>query len=136
MVEKKIICIICPLGCDITVRGEGNTVGSIEGHTCKRGEQYASEEFLAPVRILTTSVKVTNAKSPLVPVRSRDPVPKELLLKCMERLRSLELKAPVGLYDVVVPNILDTGVDIVTTTAMEALDQYPDDDNRFLLRNR
>jgi len=121
MEEKKIICITCPLGCDIVVRGEGKKVVSIEGHTCKRGETYASDEFLAPVRILTSSVKVTGARSPLVPVRSRTPIPKDMLLQCVEKLRTLELKAPVGLYDVVVPDILDTGVDIVTSTAVESI---------------
>ena len=118
MKKKKIICITCPLGCEITVCGDDKTVHSMEGQMCKRGETYAADEFLSPMRILTTSVKITGSVSPLVPVRSRNPLPKGLLLRCMEVLRCLELKAPVGLYDVVVPNILDTGVDIVTTSAV------------------
>ena len=121
MEEKNIICIICPIGCEIAVRGEAKSIRSIEGCKCKRGESYASEEFLAPVRIFTSSVKVSGGKSPLVPVRSREPIPKKLLLRCVEQLRSLELKAPVSLYDIAVPDILGTGVDIVTTTAVDAL---------------
>ena len=122
MTEKKIICIVCPLGCEITVQGEGGSIHSIEGHTCKRGEVYASEEFLAPARIFTSSVRLTGARQPLMSVRSRAPIPKELLLKCVEQLRFLELKAPVGLYDVVVPDILGAGVDIVTTASADALE--------------
>jgi CxxC motif-containing protein len=71
------------------------------------------------MRIFTSSVRVIGADSPLVPVRSRSPIPKGLLLQCVEELRGLELKAPVGLYDIVVPNILNTSVDIITTTAVD-----------------
>ncbi|MCL2294621.1 MAG: DUF1667 domain-containing protein [Spirochaetes bacterium] len=130
--EKKIICIICPLGCDIIVCGEvsksatsksdvsrkAGKIISIEGHKCKRGELYATDEFLAPLRIFTSSVRIIDADSPLLPVRSRDPIPKELLLQCVEQLRGVELQAPVGLYDVVIPNILGTGVDIIATASV------------------
>ena len=115
---KKIICITCPLGCEITVSGEGKTIHSIEGQQCKRGETYARDEFIAPMRIFTSSVRVLGAKAPLVPVRSREPIPKETLLQCVEQLRNLQLTAPVSLYDVVIPNVLNTGVDIVTTAAV------------------
>ena len=118
MEEKSFICIICPIGCNIIVRGEDKAINSTVGNKCKRGETYASEEFLAPMRIFTSSVKVSGGISPLVPVRSRSPIPKKLLFRCVEQLRSLELKAPVLLYDIAVPDILGTGVDIVTTTAV------------------
>lgn len=121
MEEKKIICITCPLGCEITVRGDADRVDSIEGHACKRGEAYARDEFIAPVRILTTSVSVAGAGSPLVPVRSRTPIPKGKMFDCVRLLQSVELTAPVGIYDVVVSDILGTGVDIVATAAAEAM---------------
>ena len=120
MEEKKIICITCPLGCEIAVRGEGKEIQSIEGHQCKRGETYASDEFIAPMRIFTSSVRVTGANTPLVPVRSRSPIPKGMLLRCVAQLRDIELKAPVSLYDVVIPDILGSGIDIVTTAAANA----------------
>ena len=118
MNEKKITCIICPLGCEITVLGVDKTVISIEGHGCKRGQNYAAVEFSTPKRIFTSSVKVRGAYQPLVSVRSRDPVPKELLLECVTQLRGIELEAPVNLYDVVVSDILGTGVDIIATAAV------------------
>ena len=121
MEEKNVICIICPLGCDIVLHGNGKTVHSIEGSQCKRGEAYASQEFIAPQRILTTSVKVTGGESPLVPVRSKDPISKSLLIKCAHELRNIELKAPVGFYDTVVSDILGTGVEIVTTASVDAV---------------
>ena len=54
--EQKITCIICPVGCDITVRGKGDQIQSVEGCSCKRGDTYARSEFVHPSRILTTTV--------------------------------------------------------------------------------
>jgi CxxC motif-containing protein len=48
-------------GCEITVTGTGNTIEKIEGNECKRGIQYATDEFLDPRRILTTTVKIDGA---------------------------------------------------------------------------
>ena len=56
--EKEIICTVCPMGCHITVTGEGDRVDSITGYTCKRGEEYGKQEFAHPVRILTSTVKL------------------------------------------------------------------------------
>ena len=113
--EKKITCIICPIGCDITVRGEGDQIESVEGHTCKRGDVYARAEFIHPERILTSTAKVEHASVPLVSVRSNRPVPKEKLFDCMQQIRALTLCAPVQRYSVLISNILDTGADIVAT---------------------
>ena len=119
MAEKRITCIICPIGCEITVCGEESRIDSIAGNTCKRGEAYARDEFIHPARILTSTVKVTGADVPLVAVRSSKPIPKELLLDCMEQIRKLEVKAPVKRYDPLIPNILGTGADIVATAGTD-----------------
>ncbi|MBO4212956.1 MAG: DUF1667 domain-containing protein, partial [Clostridia bacterium] len=115
--EKKIICITCPQGCLITVKGdaEKGTIESIEGFTCKRGKAYAENEFIHPLRILTSSVKVEGASAPLVPVRTRTAIPKELLFKGMDEIRGITLKGPVNCGDVIVPNFMGTGVDLVAS---------------------
>lgn len=114
--EKIITCTVCPMGCRITVKGEGERIDSVEGYTCPRGEQYARAEFVHPVRILTSTALVEGcAAGPLVAVRSSKPVPKELLAGCMEQIHALKLATPVHRYDVLIPNILGTGADIVAT---------------------
>lgn len=116
MTEKIITCITCPVGCDITVKGEGDNITELKGNDCKRGETYARNEFISPVRILTSTVKVQGNKGPrLVAVRSSAPVPKSKLIDCMQVIRGVSAKAPVQFMDVVVPDILGTGVDIVAT---------------------
>lgn len=120
--EKKIICITCPQGCLITVKGdaEKGEITSIEGFTCKRGKTYAENEFIHPLRILTSSVKVEGASAPLVPVRTRTAIPKELLFKGMDEIRGITLKGAVNCGDVIVPNFMGTGVDLVASGSVEA----------------
>lgn len=112
---KDIICTVCPTGCTIRVEGENGVISSIEGFSCPRGKTYAENEFISPVRILTSTAKVLNASEPLVAVRSRTPVPKDKLFDCMDKIRELELSAPVKRGDVLIPNICDTGVDIIAS---------------------
>ena len=113
--KKEIICTVCPRGCHLQVEGEGEKILSVEGHSCKRGLEYGSAEFAHPVRILTTTVKLAGVTNDLLPVRSSQPLPKELLLDCMAVIRATEVKAPVSRYDVIIPNICGCGVDIVAT---------------------
>jgi CxxC motif-containing protein len=118
MTEKIITCIVCPQGCAITVKGEGdpaNTVLSMTGQGCKRGEEYARNEFIHPLRILTSTVKVSSSGVPLVAVRTSKPIPKELLFKGMEEIRKVKAAVPVKRGDVIIPNILGTGADIIAT---------------------
>ena len=119
MQAKKIICTVCPIGCPITVRGEGEQIVSMDGCGCKRGEAYASGEFIHPVRILTSTIKVEGGNVPLVPVRSLRPVPKELLLQCMDEIRRISVKPPINRYDVLIANILGTDIDIVASGTVE-----------------
>ena len=115
MSQKVITCTVCPMGCNITVTGEGENIEKVEGFGCRRGEEYARNEFAHPVRILTTSVRLTGGSEPLMPVRSAKPVPKELLMECVKALQAVTVSAPVRCGDVVVKNILDTGVDVIAT---------------------
>ena len=116
--DQLFICTVCPMGCHITVTGEGDRVDSITGYTCKRGEEYGKQEFAHPVRILTSTVKLEGADQPLLPVRSEKPVPKELLADCMKVLKAVDVKAPVKRYDVIVENICGCGVNIVASDSV------------------
>ena len=113
--KKEIICTVCPRGCHIRVDGDGENVTTVEDYGCKRGLEYASAEYAHPVRILTTTVKMEGVDNDLLPVRSSKPLPKEKLFACMEVIRGTTTPLPVKRYDVVIPNICDTGVDILAT---------------------
>ena len=113
--KKNLVCVSCPLGCSIEVEMENGEVISVTGNTCKRGDAYARSEVTHPVRSLTSTVKVEGGVHPVVPVKSAGPVPKEKMFDCMKVINSTSIKAPVKIGDVVIKNILDTGVDIVVT---------------------
>ena len=123
VVEKKVTCIICPIGCNITLQGEGQNIFHLSGNQCNRGVEYARNEFLSPVRILTTTIRVLGSNSPLVPVRSDRPIPRELIFQCMEQIKGITVEAPISRYDVLAPNILGTGVNIVSTGDVRSIDE-------------
>ena len=101
MKTKELICVSCPIGCAVTVTlDDNNEVVSVTGNTCKRGDSYARQECTHPERMLTSTVKVTGSRLPVVPVKSAKPVPKELLLDCMQEINRVTVQAPVHIGDV------------------------------------
>lgn len=118
-IEKiPLTCIICPMGCSMEVEVETNASGqkkvlSVKDNGCKRGEQYAAKEVQNPTRTLTTTMKVEGGELPLVPVKTAGEVPKASLLQCMEVVRRASCKAPVKRGDVLMYDLLGTGVNVV-----------------------
>lgn len=113
MISKEVICVICPHGCRITVTGEGVDVASVEGNMCPRGHEYASSEFINPCRTLTTSVVLNGAGRKMLPIRSNMPVPKSLMLDCMQEVKKVSVTAPIAMHQVIIKDILGTGIDMV-----------------------
>lgn len=113
--KKEIICTVCPLGCNINAEGNETEITIINGYACKRGLEYGTNEFLHPVRILTTTVKIKGEQDRLIPVRSEEPLPKEKIMECMEVIKKQEAELPVQMYDVIIPNICNSGINIVAT---------------------
>jgi len=108
---KELICITCPRGCHLSVDDNLNVTGNM----CPRGAIYAKAELTHPVRMVTSTVKVSSIKECRVPVKTKDPIPKELIFKVMEEIDRAEVKAPINIGDVVIKDVLGTGVDIVAT---------------------
>jgi len=115
---KELICISCPMGCHLKVNTETKEV---TGNTCKRGEIYGINEVTNPVRVITTTVKVKDGELPVIPVKTKAPIPKELNFKAMEVLNSIELQAPISMGDIIVKDILGTGVDVVATRNLKKM---------------
>ncbi|HEW92248.1 MAG TPA: DUF1667 domain-containing protein [Thermotogaceae bacterium] len=113
--DKKIICIACPIGCEINVHIEKDGKMKIQGNRCKRGESYAKDEILNPKRVLTMSIRVENGEMDLVSVKTDGSIPKKLIPKAIEYLKGVKIRAPIKVGDVIVENLLDTGVKVVAT---------------------
>lgn len=113
--KKELICISCPLGCHLTVDIDNKTV---TGNTCKRGEIYGLNEVINPLRVITTTVKIEGGNLPVLPVKTNGAIPKKLNFEAMKVINSITVIAPIKSGDVVIENILGTGIDVVATRSM------------------
>ncbi|MBR4200435.1 MAG: DUF1667 domain-containing protein [Oscillospiraceae bacterium] len=119
MMEKELICVNCPMSCRLTVQIEENKVVSVSGNSCPRGKAYAETECIRPERILTTTVRITGGIHRVLPVISESEIPLDRIMDAMELIRSAQVKAPVQVGDVIMENILGTGVNIVAARSMD-----------------
>lgn len=111
---RKLTCIVCPLGCEmeISVDVKAN-IEYIKGNTCKRGAEYATNECINPVRMLTTTVKAENGT--VIPVKTNKAIPKNKLFDCMKIINNKKVVLPILSGDVIIENILGLGADIIAT---------------------
>ena len=116
---ETIICVGCPLGCEVKLTlNDKNEVIEVEGNKCKEGKEYAQQEFRNPVRTLTATVLTEGSSQPLLPVRTSKPILKTLFAQSMMVIAEVRVKPPIEIGDVIVPNLLDIGVDVVSSSAL------------------
>jgi CxxC motif-containing protein len=120
-ITEKIICTTCPKGCTLEVNRDGETVISVLNNGCKRGIAYAEQELSDPRRMVASSVSITGALHPLIPVYTSAPFPKPRIPELLKLLREVEIKSPVTVDQVVIQNALGTGIDIKTSRTMEKI---------------
>jgi CxxC motif-containing protein len=115
--NKECICIVCPNSCRLLVSEAGGTI-TVKGNECKRGAAYGIQEYQEPVRMLTTTVTVSNGALPRLPVISSGEIPKTKINECLALLYETKTAAPVRCGDIIVKNICDTGVDVVASRSL------------------
>ncbi len=123
MEKHEMICICCPRGCYLTVTSENGDIKEITGNRCRRGETYAREELISPVRVVTTTVRLNDGKIPMLPVKTSKAIPKSLIFDCIDMLRDVSVNAPACIGDVIIPNVLGTGADIIATRSIGKKDE-------------
>ncbi|MDD2333448.1 MAG: DUF1667 domain-containing protein [Mesotoga sp.] len=112
--EGHITCVICPVGCRISVKKIGQEY-SITGNKCSRGKEYALNELVMPKRILATSVKVLNGTLPLASAKTTGPIDRALILEKMSLISKIAVEAPVEIGDVLIDDIDGEGTSLVAT---------------------
>ena len=114
-------CTTCPSECLLTVEAERDADGavvevhSVTGNSCPRGDKFAHQELTCPMRVLTTTVAVSGGDEALLPVRTAEAIPLELHAQTMTLIRSLVVNAPIHMGDVILPNLLDTNINLVAS---------------------
>ena len=119
MKTVNLSCIGCPLGCELTVEIDGEDI-KVSGNTCRIGAEYGRAEVTAPVRTLTSSVRLEGGELPLVSVRSDKPIPKEKIFDCMKVIRAAFATAPVIIGDILIKDCAGTGADMIATKNVKA----------------
>lgn len=117
----KFNCTTCPSECLLTVEVERDAGGavaevrSVTGNSCPRGDKFAHQELTCPMRVLTTTVAVSGGNEVLLPVRTAETIPLALHAQAMNLIRGLVIEAPIRMGDVVLKNLLNTGIDLIAS---------------------
>ncbi len=115
METKNLICIACPIGCSLTVTKDDKQV-IVNGNSCQKGEVFGIQEMIDPKRMLTTTILTDLGQ--LLPVISTSTISKKLLLDAIEILKTKCVKTPIKQGDIIIENILNTGVNMIASKTM------------------
>ena len=116
--DKTITCINCPVGCRINVKvSEQGDILSVSGNTCPRGEAYARQECIQPLRMITAVIPAAESGVPLS-VKTSVPVPRSMIQSIMLEISRASVVPPVQQGDIVIHDILHTGADIIATRSI------------------
>jgi len=105
---REMICIVCPMGCPLTVDIENGVVVSVAGNTCPRGKAYAETECVNPQRTVTTTVLCENGQ--LLPVKTDRPVNKDDVFEVMKSVNSYIVPLPVNIGDIVMRDVCGSNI--------------------------
>lgn len=111
----EIVCIVCPNSCSLDVELSGDKL-TVKGNKCPRGVSYAENEIKNPKRSVTATVATVFMDVPVVPVKTNDDIPKELIFPLMQILRETRLDKRVPKGYPIIKNVLGTGADIIITS--------------------
>ena len=109
----EFTCVVCPWGCPLKVDGE-----NISGYSCLKGYKYAKSEQTDPRRSISGTVRINGGESGVLPVKTSAPIPKHLLTEAAVLLAKVEVYPPIKTGDIIIPNILGTGIDIIATRSV------------------
>ena len=128
---RELTCIICPIGCLISVEYENGSVPEnmkTTGNRCPRGKEYAIEEIFAPKRMVTATCKIenkymlcpSNAQLPnRIPVKTSKPCPKEMIDDLLTDIYLINISLPVKAGFKPIVNWKNTGIDVVVVRSLE-----------------
>ena len=111
----NLVCIVCPRGCQLQVDENLN----VTGNTCKRGEIYGKQEVKDPKRIVTTTCKVDDPIFKTCSCKTSDVISKSEIFDVCKEIKTITLKRPIHIGDIIIENVLGLGVNVVATSNIE-----------------
>ena len=115
--EKYFCCTTCPLECKLTVNVDATgAFVAVVGNRCPRGADFARQELVMPLRVLTTTVRIAGGGGvSLLPVRSDRAFDLGKHALAVQGLHRLCCQAPVRMGDVVARGIAGTEAAMLAT---------------------
>ncbi len=98
---------------------EDGKIKAVQHNSCKRGIEYAEQEFYDPRRMVTATVAISKGVVNRVPVRTSEPIPLKYINDVLQAIYELNLFAPLDIGTVVIKNFADTDIDVVTTRSVQ-----------------
>jgi CxxC motif-containing protein len=94
---------------------EDGDMKAVQHNSCKRGVEYAKQEYYDPKRMVTTTVAVTGGILKRVPVRTSEPIGIQRVNDLLQAVYTLTVEAPLPIGTSVIENFQETGIDVITT---------------------
>ena len=107
----RTICIVCPSCCELETDG-----AEVAGARCERGEAFARQEAVLPLRVITTTVRCATEKGiRMLPVKTAAPVPLASFPDIMKQIKALRLKEPLPIGSRLTTKNLPEPVELIVT---------------------
>ena len=97
---------------------EDGQVTRVTGNTCPRGREFAVSEMTAPKRTICSTVRTAFPDAPVLPVRVSADIPKDRIFDVMDAIRAVTVTERIARGDVVIPDVLGLGVDVIATSSL------------------
>lgn len=117
-----MICRICPVNCELKIeKDEANSSYRVSGNKCPQGHKYALREIEEPSRVLFSRVLLENAPMSRLHVKTDALVPNSLKEDFINIIEKTKVRAPVAKGHIIIENILDTGINIVSARRVNSI---------------
>ncbi len=116
---KFLTCTVCPAGCRIKARRNDTGTWEFEGYTCRRGLDFAKNEIIDPVRVLTSTVLVRSPDERMISVRSAKPIPLASMFAAMEQIRAFISDHMPEQGEIIIDDLAATGIGLRVTGKTE-----------------
>ncbi len=128
--SEELVCITCPMGCHLSVDRLGDGSLAVSGNRCARGVKYATEELLAPRRVVSATVALAGGGAEKtarlrglgtvsrLPVRTSSGFPRNEVPGLLKAIYALNVELPVRRGDVLIADYQGSGVDVIATRSL------------------
>ncbi len=125
---KEMTCKLCPVQCKLSVEyaesknGKDHLVKNVYGIRCNRGVEYIMNESFEPRCMLPATVRMKGHYKKRLPVNTDGLIPQNKVQEALMIINQVEVVPPIKTGEIIVQNILDTGVNIIAKTRIDGRD--------------